>query len=159
MRGPAELQRLNIILERSSFRHLDRHRECAVALDLAVDHVARKRHDDAGVPLVGIFWILPAGLLAFGVPYTAGEKYGDFINIPDGHYEIWEKLRKTSGKLPEDYTSYPRGRIVYRIKDQKFLVYMNRKHLKNEQIKKRIIKKFRLPLDQVEFKHDSHYEK
>jgi len=106
------------------------------------------------IPHVGIFWILPEGLLAFGVAHTEGEKYGDFINIPDGHYETWEQLRKTSGKLPEDYTAYPRGRIVYRITDQKFLVYLNRKHIKDTKIKKRIISKFRLPVDQVEFIHD-----
>ena len=111
------------------------------------------------IPHVGIFWIFPNQLLSFGVPYTAGEKYGDFINTPDGHYETWEKVRKVSGKLPEDYTAYPRGRIVYNINQQKFLVYLNRKHLKNEQIKRRIIKEFRLPVDQVEFKHDHHYEK
>ena len=118
-----------------------------------------KQLDEAGVPQVGIFWILPDGLLTFGVPYTAGEKYGDFINIPGGHYETWEELRNASKKLPEDYTAYPRGRIVYRIKDQKFLVYLNRKHIKHEQIKKWIIKEFRLPVDQVELKHDHHYEK
>ena len=118
-----------------------------------------KEFYEAGVPQVGIFWILPEGLLAYGVAYTEGEKYGDFINTPDGHYETWGKLRKVSGRLPEDYTAYPRGRIVYRIKDQKFLVYMNIKHLKHERIKKKIIKEFRLPVGQVEFKHDSHYEK
>ena len=118
-----------------------------------------KHLDKAGVPQVGIFWILPDGLFAFKVPHTAGEKCGDFINIPDGHYETWEKIRKVSGKLPEDYTSYPRGRIVYSIKDQKFLVYLNRKHIKNEQIKKRIIREFRLPADHVEFIYDRHYEK
>jgi hypothetical protein len=118
-----------------------------------------KTPDKAGVPQVGIFWIFPNQLLAFGLPYTAGEKYGDFINIPDGHYETWEKLKKASGKLPEDYTSYPRGRIVYRINDQKFLMYLNRKHIKNERIKKRIIKEFRLPVDHAIFKHDHHYEK
>jgi len=118
-----------------------------------------KQLDEASVPQVGIFWILPEGLLAFGVPYTAGEKYGDFINNPDGHYETWEKLRHVSGKLAEDYTAYPRGRIVYRINDQKFLVYLNRNHIKDTKIKKRIISKFRLPADRVEFIHDHHYEK
>jgi hypothetical protein len=78
----------------------------------------KKELNEAGVPQVGIFWIFPDRLLTFGVPYTAGEKYGDFINIADGRYEVWEKLRKTSGKLPEDYTAYPRGRIVYRIKSE-----------------------------------------
>ena len=118
-----------------------------------------KRINKAGVPQVGIFWIFPDRLLTFGVPHTAGEKYGDFINTPEGHYETWEQLRKTSRKLPEDYTVYPRGRIVYRINDQKFLVYLNRKHIKNEQIKKRIIREFRLPAEHVEFMHDRHYEK
>ena len=118
-----------------------------------------KEFYEAGVPQVGIFWILPGRLLAFGVLYHEGEKFGDFINTPDSHYETWEKLRKVSGKLPEDYTSYPRGRIVYRIKDQKFLVYLNRKHIKNEQIKKRIIREFRLPADHVECIYDRHYEK
>jgi hypothetical protein len=118
-----------------------------------------KPPDKAGVPQVGIFWILPDGLLAFGTPYSAGEKYVDFLSTPDGHYETWEKLRKTLVKLPEDYTAYPRGQIVYRINDQKFIVYLNKKHLKNERIKKRIIKKFRLPVDHVIFSHDHHYEK
>ena len=118
-----------------------------------------KRHDEAGVPQVGIFWLFPDRLLAFGAPYTAGEKYGDFINTPESHYETWEQLRKTTGKLPEDYTSYPRGRIVYRITDQKFLVYLNRKHIKNKQVLEKIIEEFQLPVDQVEFKHDHHYEK
>ena len=45
-----------------------------------------KQLNETRVPQVGIFWILPDGLLTFGVPYTAGEKYGDFINTPDGHY-------------------------------------------------------------------------
>jgi hypothetical protein len=119
----------------------------------------KKQLDEAGVPQVGIFWFLPDRLLAFGVPYSEGEKYGDFLNTSDGHCETWEQLRKTSGKLPEDYTSYRRGRIVYRIKDQKFLVYMNRKHLSNARIKNRIIREFRLSADHVEFIHDHHYEK
>ena len=46
----------------------------------------KELENEAGIPQVGIFWILPDGLLTFGVPYTAGEKYGDFINTPDGHY-------------------------------------------------------------------------
>ena len=119
----------------------------------------KKQLDEAGVPQVGIFWILPEELLAFGVAYTEGEKYGGFINTPDGHYETWGKLTKVSGKLPEDYTSYPRGRIVYRITDQKFLVYLNRKYLNNTRIKNRIIREFRLPVDQTIFRPDRHYEK
>ena len=119
----------------------------------------KKKLGEADVPQVGIFWILPDGLLAFGVPYPEGEKYGDFLNTPDGHYETWEKLRKISGKLPEDYTAYPRGRIVYRINDQKFLVYMNRKHLNNTRIRESIVREFQLLADHVEFIHDRHYEK
>jgi len=123
------------------------------------DQQQMKRLDEVDVPQVGIFWILPDGLLAFGVAYTESEKYGGFLNTPDGHYETWEKLAKVSGKLPEDYTTYPRGRIVYRINDQKFLFYLNRKYLKNERIKKKIIKEFRLLVDQTIFRPDRHYEK
>jgi len=120
----------------------------------------RNKHLDEKIgPQVGIFWILSGGLLAFGAPYSEGEKYGDFINTPAGHYETWEKLRRASNKLPEDYTAYPRSRIVYSIKDQKFLVYINRKHLRDERITKLITEEFRLPVDQVVFKHDHHYEK
>ena len=118
-----------------------------------------KHLDKAGVHQVGIFWIFPDRLLTFGVPYSAGEKYGDFINTPESHYETWEQLRKTTGRLPEDYTTYPRGRIVYSINDQKFLVYMNRKHLNNTRIRESIVREFQLLADHVEFIHDSHYEK
>ena len=63
----------------------------------------KKQRDEASVPQVGIFWILPDGLRAYGVQYHEGEQYRDFIKTPDGHYETWEKLRMVSGNLQKSW--------------------------------------------------------
>ena len=49
----------------------------------------------AGVPEVGIFWVLDNGkLFAYGVPVSEGMEYGDAINAPVDHFQFWMKFRK-----------------------------------------------------------------
>ena len=43
------------------------------------------------------------------------ELYGDFLNFPESHMDIWDKYYKKQYKVDFDY--YPRGRVVYNIKE------------------------------------------
>ena len=123
-----------------------------------------KTLNESGIPQVGIFWMLPKTLLAFGIPYTEGEDYGDFVNSPDDHYSTWSKVAKISKGLygkqySDDYTQFPRGRVLYNKIKKLYMVYMNKKHLNNEKLKNQIENEFRLPAGHVKFMHDMHYEK
>ena len=39
------------------------------------------------------------------------EKYGDFLNYPKSHMEIWDKYYYSKYHVDFDY--FPRGRVVY----------------------------------------------
>ena len=77
---------------------------------------------------IGIFYRLPGKrYVAKKADYRAIEPENDFRDIPLGHLEFFEKeiYPKMPG-LVDDYAYYPRGRILYREKDGKFIVYADR---------------------------------
>ena len=49
------------------------------------------------------------------------ELYGDFLNFPESHMDIWEKYYKNKYKVDFDY--YPRGRVVYNTKEDCYYIY------------------------------------
>lgn len=65
------------------------------------------------------------------VDYTAVKPVNGFRDIEEGHFEVFEKeiYPKYVSKIPgltEDYAYYPRGRVLYREKDKKFIIYIDR---------------------------------
>ena len=78
---------------------------------------------------IGLFWVLP--LLNNKVIYSTispedSEKDDDFIGGNDDHYSKWEKLINNA-TIPEpynklEYDQIPRGRVIYNIKDDKYLM-------------------------------------
>ena len=49
------------------------------------------------------------------------EVYGDFLNFPESHMDIWDKFYKKQYKVDFDY--YPRGRVVYHTKEDCYYIY------------------------------------
>lgn len=74
--------------------------------------------DKAGPAL---FFYVDGELLFHGCALGEGEAYGDFINYPKSHSEVWEKNYEKRYGVDFDY--YPRGRIVYRKSDDTYLLY------------------------------------
>jgi hypothetical protein len=78
---------------------------------------------------IGIFYRLPGKrYVTKKADYRAIEPENGFRDIPSGHLEFFEKevYPKYAPKIPaliEDYAYYPRGRILYREKDRKFIIY------------------------------------
>lgn len=49
------------------------------------------------------------------------EKYGDFLNYPESHMEVWDKHYYSKYRVDFDY--FPRGRVVYNLKENCYYIY------------------------------------
>jgi len=75
---------------------------------------------------VGIFFVVDNEVLFDAVSVQQGERCDNFIEH-GGHYDFWDKLKPSNviEQIFKDraYDAYPRGRIVYFIREQKFRLY------------------------------------
>lgn len=126
------------------------------------------------IPHVGIFWRImpkdqPALLVCDMIPLSQAEPYGACLGYPLGHMERWESWRSLGGRalarlgLPScighhEYEDFPRGRIVYRRTDQRFIAYADVR-LQGKASRAAIVSRFALEAQRVMFALDSHYRR
>ena len=60
---------------------------------------------------VGLFFVINGKIMLHKSPLADGESYGDFINYPESHDNIWQRVYYRKYHVDFDY--YPRGRIVF----------------------------------------------
>lgn len=107
---------------------------------------------------VGIFFKVENEFLVDTVSVESGEPYGEAIQH-GGHYEFWGKLRP--GNLCERqfkahaYDYYPRGRVVFFPKGNKYRLYSDR-CLSVEDIRT-VVSAFNLENQSLEVAEDEHY--
>jgi hypothetical protein len=124
---------------------------------------------EAAAPSVGIFWLVEttAGTthwLTAGCSLQAAEPYGEFLTFPDGHYQVWERWRRSKDLDAElralarsyEYEDWPRGRIVYDRARKRFTLYADTKLMKAETIA-RIREQFAVPAELTSMESDFHY--
>ena len=70
---------------------------------------------------VGLFFFVNGKFLIHKCSLNKAEEYGDFIVYPNSHYEIWDKYYFENYGVDFDY--FPRGRVVYRKKDDTYIIY------------------------------------
>ncbi|RFD18476.1 hypothetical protein DY926_16435 [Komagataeibacter melaceti] len=114
---------------------------------------------------IGIFWLVSekgnSRFLLDRRPLSQGETYGNAMTW-GGHYEFWEQIRsgcmKECSAVPQwsEYEEWPRGRVVYNIRENIFIVYADRKLLTDE-MKREIRKAFSLPTLNTRYSPDNHY--
>jgi hypothetical protein len=109
-------------------------------------------------PNVGITFLVGKTLLIDRTPVSEGEIYGEFRIHERGHDTYWEKLKKT-GVVPQgsEYDDYPRGRVAYNTKTEKYSLFLDRCILKNKSIVKRIMAELNLPVKSTQTDADFHY--
>lgn len=71
-----------------------------------------------------LFFYVNGELLFHGCSLDEGEPYGNFINYPFGHFDIWNT--NYHRKYRVDFDFYPRGRVVYRKTDDTYLIYYDK---------------------------------
>lgn len=105
---------------------------------------------------VGIFWFYQSLPLVAAVPLQHGIDNGDFINGPDDHLPAWERVRRAVPALWNiEYDEVPRGRVIYKKAEGRFVVYMN-KVLHRDDYKQAILHLFAMP-PETPFLTDLHY--
>ncbi len=106
---------------------------------------------------LGIFWCYRERLYAASVPLNEARHYGDFRNGPFDHYSLWPRLQRRHAHLRSfAYEDIPRGRVLYSVRDDRFLVYADRILMK-EHLKTLILAEFELPPAKSFFRCDEHY--
>ena len=78
---------------------------------------------------VGLFFFVNDNFAFSGCPLAKAEKYGDFLIYPESHLDVWDRyecLSYTKNKIRVDYDYYPRGRVVYSITDETFIIYYDK---------------------------------
>jgi hypothetical protein len=106
----------------------------------------RKTSGRVPEPHVGIFWLLNGKLLIDSVPLGEAEPYGDHLTHPRSHVDVWEQLR-LGGKVPgeSEYEEFPRGRVMYNTKTQRFTLLADRCILRDKDVVKKIMSELNLP--------------
>ena len=71
--------------------------------------------------MVNIFFYVKEKFLISKCRDAEAEKYGDFLNYPESHMEVWNK--KYYDKYHVDFDFFPRGRVVYNVKEDCYYIY------------------------------------
>lgn len=71
--------------------------------------------------MVNVFFYVNGKFLVSECENEKSEKYGDFLNYPKSHMEVWEE--KYYNKYKVDFDYFPRGRVVYNLKEKCYYIY------------------------------------
>lgn len=87
-------------------------------------------------------------------------KGDEFVDSDISHFDFYEKLRKDGVKGATEHTDYgyfPRGRVLFDVKNLIYKVYVDQCLLKSVEAKERIAKEYCLKDARFEFDVDEHY--
>lgn len=103
----------------------------------------------------GIFWFVRGEMIADRYDYILEEqKQSAFIDYPYSHFDMWDKLSKN--RFPyADFATYPRGRLLFDVKNGQYLLYLDR-CITDEETKK-LIQFYDLEKDGYILSRDEHY--
>lgn len=73
---------------------------------------------------VGLFFYINEKFIISKTELENAEVYGDFLVHDKSHFEVWEKSFRKMYRVDFDY--YPRGRFVYDMTANKYIVYTDR---------------------------------
>jgi hypothetical protein len=112
--------------------------------------------------MVGIFWLIENRLVLDTTLLSEAEPYGDCLTHGNSHINFWTE-QQGLGTVSHDieYEEYPRGRVVYHKKAQRFALYADRCILKQKPVVKRIMEAMCLPANKTDVTTDGpdgHYK-
>mgnify|MGYP000913861461 FL=1 len=111
------------------------------------------------MPNVGIFFVVNSHILIDAVPLAQAEQYGNTLGY-GGHYEYWENLQAINAEQKifktRAYDAFARGRVVYFVKQQYYVVYTD--ECLTRAILTKIAHAFDLPPKQIKWARDEHYQ-
>jgi hypothetical protein len=88
---------------------------------IASDKRPRKRLTEA---TVGAFWVLPgARVIGERCPLAQADRVGDCFDGRAGHEALWSELARPAAFIGRSYSTVPRGRILFRADESRFVVF------------------------------------
>ena len=129
--------------------------------------IAPSSATECTVPSVGIFWRIENLLLVDRSDLSAAEPYGDSLTHAEGHYDQWERWRSQGPRrlaelgypgaiITSQYDDWPRGRVVYGRRADRFIIYADRR-LHSAQTVEVILTAFGLRGQDWQLLTDAHY--
>ena len=107
---------------------------------------------------IGVFWIFEKRVFFETQKLEDIKSINGFKDSDLYHYQVWNKVKNQHSKFYlYEYENIPRGRVVYDIKENLFIIYCNENILQKEISKKLILEKFQLLNENSIFKEDEHY--
>ena len=108
--------------------------------------------------MIGIFWIYKSTIYFKSVPVDKVDPIDGFVDSDFAHYEVWDEIfSQNKDFYLYEYEDIPRGRIVYDLKNKRYIVYTNSKIINSQEAKKLIREAFHLQNEQISFRFDAHY--
>ena len=109
--------------------------------------------------MIGIFWIYKSKIYAKTISKSQIKPINAFIDSDFAHYKEWDKISLQNRELYlYEYEDIPRGRVVYDIEKNQYIIYCNEMLLKDKISKNLILKEFKLTKKNFIFKEDEHYK-
>jgi hypothetical protein len=117
-----------------------------------------KRRAPRREPHVGIFWFVRGKLVIDSTPLGESEPYGEHLTHPRSHIDVWGQWR-LGGKVPgeSEYEKFPRGRVMYNTKTERFTLLVDRCILRDKGVVSRIMSELHLPSENTDKGTDAHY--
>jgi len=108
-------------------------------------------------PRLGIFWLVDGKLLIDSAPLSECEEYGDHLNYPRSHIDVWEQW-KQAGDAPAEteYEEFGRGRVLCDRQGGNFTLLADTHILKRRRLIATIKAELHLP-KQIALGTDPHY--
>lgn len=108
--------------------------------------------------LVGIFWLVGKRLIIDTTPVSEADDYGDFKVYEGDHVTLWDEMERR-GEVPRGsaYEEYPRGRVNFNMKTQRFTLFLDRCILRKKNVVRKLTRLMNLP-DDTALSTDEHYQ-
>jgi hypothetical protein len=108
---------------------------------------------------IGIFWIFENKIFSETQKINDIKTINGFKDSDLSHYQVWNKIRNQHPKFYlYEYEDIPRGRVVYNVSKNKFVIYCNENIPQDETLKRLILEKFQLLNEKSVFQEDEHYK-
>ena len=111
----------------------------------------------AGMPLVGIFFLVGNKLWIDSTPLDHAGRCGDFLIHEGGHISYWAELARIGAVPSAEYEEYPRGRVAYNMKTGKYPLLADKCIVRRKNIVRAILRQMDLPRKGKEIGPDPHY--
>ncbi len=109
-------------------------------------------------PQIGLYWYYKQKVFTHCLPLNSIEPLSNYVDLDVAHYEAWEFVIKDHPLLTAfEYDEIQRGRVIYLIDKNLFVVYSDETLIGKMKFKTNIIKVFNLNTCNTEFRGENAY--